>query len=113
MRTRDVPFTGATRQELFQSIQNDDPDFNTGRAGKIPPDGRLLIEKLMSKNRGDRFRDAEELLITLQAMLDYHFNRSEISEKHARHKSPRTYLLLSVLVILIIIFWLVISAGNR
>jgi len=113
MLTRDLPFKGATRRELFRNIQNDDPDFNTGPAGQIPPDGRLLIEKLLSKNGGDRFRDAEELLITLQAMLDYHFNRSEISERHAHHKSPRTYLLLSVLVILIIIFWLVISTVYR
>jgi len=113
MLTGDLPFKGATRKELFQSIQKDEPDFNTGRARQIPPDGRLLIEKLMSKNRGDRFRDTEELLVTLQAMLDYHFNRSEISEKYAKHKSPRTYLLLSVLVILIIIFWLVISTVYR
>ncbi|MBN1212342.1 MAG: serine/threonine protein kinase [candidate division Zixibacteria bacterium] len=113
MLARDLPFKGATRRELFRSIQNDAPDFSTGPAAQIPPDGRLLIEKLLSKDGSDRFRDADELLITLQAMLDYHFNRSEISERHAKHKSPRTYLLLSVLVILIIIFWLVISTVYR
>jgi serine/threonine protein kinase len=113
MLTGDLPFKGATRRELFRSIQNDNPDFSSEAAGRMPPDGRLLIEKLLSKNGSDRFRDAEELLVTLRAMLDYHFNRLENVDKQPPHKSPRTYLLLSVLVILIIIFWLVVSTVYR
>lgn len=114
MLTGKRPFEGQSRKALFNAIRTEEPDFTVmSPAGQVPPDGRLLIEKLLSKNVRDRFRDDEELLVTLKAMLAYHFKRVDNCEKQPKHQSPRTYALISVLVVLLIIFWLVVSTVYR
>lgn len=110
MLTGRLPFQGGDRETLFKAIRKDMPDFDNDVARQMPPDGRLLIEKLLSRNPAERFRDFEELRVTLETMQAYHFHRVESPDYMVKHKDPRTYLMISILVALIIILWLVISA---
>lgn len=109
MLTRRLPFRAGDREGLFRAIREETPDFDNEAAREMPPDGRLLIEKLMSKNPAERFRDFQELRATLETMQAYHFQRVDSPDYMAKHKNPRTYLMISILVALIIIFWMVIS----
>jgi len=113
MLTRRLPFRAGDRDTLFKSIREDIPDFDNETAREIPPDGRLLIEKLLSKNPAERFRDFEELYVTLEMMQTYYFRREESPDYMEKHKNPRTYLMISILVALVIILWLVIFTVNK
>ena len=109
MLTRHLPFVGGDRQTLYQSIDEEDPDLEIFQKKRIPPDARLLIEKMLSKDPQDRFDSDDELLITLEEMADYHIKAAGYAQSGEAYSSPRKYIMLSVLAILIIILWLVIS----
>jgi len=103
-----APFEGGDADEVRWAIKSNPVNVEPLRGRGIPGDVVLLIEKLMARKPEDRFANTEELLITLEAIGD--FERShQYSFDHTGPKwSPRQYLMVSVLIILLIIFWIII-----
>lgn len=112
MLTGRLPFEGEDPEQLLAAI----------KAGPPPPgepvteshgDAILLLEKLLAAEPGDRLVSARELLETLKAMIAHELKRHGPTPQPKSHASPRTYLMLSILTALIVIFWLVVTTFHR
>jgi len=98
------------------------PRSGAGRAGPpfagfseadVPGVARLLISRLLAHDPGDRFGSADELILTLQGMMSL---GSEVPGEAGPRKwspTPQQYLMVSVLVVLLVILWLVITSQPR
>ena len=71
---------------------------------RFPPEGRLLLKKMLAGDPNERFADIDELIVTLDAIQ--HDMPARAPGRRKRY-SPRTYLLLSIMAILLIIYWVV------
>lgn len=79
----------------------------------VPGVARLLISRLLAHDPGDRFGSADELILTLQGMMSL---GSEVPGEAGPRKwspTPQQYLMVSVLVVLLVILWLVITSQPR
>jgi len=79
----------------------------------VPGVARLLIGRLLAHDPGDRFGSADELILTLQGMMSL---GSEVPGEAGPRKwspTPQQYLMVSVLVVLLVILWLVITSQPR
>jgi serine/threonine protein kinase len=80
---------------------------------QVPGIARLVIERLLAGIPGERFGSADELIVTLQTMLSLGTEPgAEFVPKRSRFTS-RQYLAISVLVLLLIILWLVITSNPK
>ncbi len=104
-----LPFTGDTPRELLDAILHESPDYGLLREKGIPGDVILVVEKLLAKKAADRFSSAEELLITLQAVRSFERESAVREFLQVKPKTPRHYLLLSLLAVLLVIFWYVVT----
>src|SRR5262245_58456194 len=68
MATRQLPFVGATREELMERILHAAPDPITGINTDIPPELERITFKCLEKRTGDRYQSARELLTDLWAL---------------------------------------------
>ena len=107
------PFTGKNEDELCDAILNYRPDFAGLREHGVSGDQILLIERLLAKDASERITSSGELLITLKEMRSFH---KDFEKLHAFFKpapSPRTYLSVAVLVMLLLIFWYVVTSFKQ
>lgn len=74
--------------------------------------GHLLIDRLMAVNLDDRFQSVDSVIITLEEMVKFRREHGEEPERQHRF-TPRQYLTVSVLAILLVILWLVITSTNH
>jgi len=107
------PFIGDTREAVENAILHEIPDFQILRDRKIPGDTILLIEKLLAKNPADRFSSAGELLITLREVRSFERESSRREFLQVKPKSTRQYLLISLLAILLIVLWYIVTFSPR
>ena len=89
-------------------------NFESEAGRLIDRDIRLLIEKMISSDPGNRGSNAEEILLSLKVMLsvaneDHPFQTAPKSGVPSRW-SARSWMAISVLSMLLIIFWLVLTA---
>ncbi len=75
----------------------------------ISGDWVLTLDKLLAKAPGDRFESAEELLVTLEEMVQFDGRRDLLAAPKKRDASPRQYFMMSVLVALLLILWYVVT----
>lgn len=90
------------------AVANHGPNFSRLAARRIPSDARLLIEQLTELEPEERM-PAGVLVSSLEGMLSYHIHSFDDSGSTYHYKSSRKYLSLSVLAVLLVIFWLVIT----
>jgi serine/threonine-protein kinase len=76
----------------------------------LPAEGQLLFQKMLSSDPSDRFRDIDELIATVNAVR---LDLPSALPGRPRRPSPRTYLSLSILTILLIIFWIVLASIKK
>ncbi len=103
------PFVTDSTEQLRRMILDESVKFDAARAGRLPGDARLLLRKLLAKAPEDRMADSEELCRTLEEMLSFHTEHGSEPIDSKRSGSPRQYLMLSLLALLLIILWIVIS----
>lgn len=109
-----LPYAAKTNRQMINTILFTAPDFKELEKRGIPGDTILLIEKLLAKKPGDRFVGAGELLITLNEMTRFNKEMKGKSEPfHRRHLSPRSYLVVSAVTVVIILLWYVVSTTLR
>jgi serine/threonine protein kinase len=113
MLTGELPFTGENGQEIRESILHDPIDLESEFGDLLPHDARLLLEKMLDHDPDERIGDADVLRATLDEMLAQHMLGRRLPDSPPHHASPRTYIMLSVLTALIIIFWLVVAGLNK
>jgi len=83
---------------------SDNSAFFAPPGSRFPPEGRLLLKKMLAVDPDERFADIDELIVTLDAIQ--HDMPARAPGRRQRY-SPRTYLLLSIMAILMIIYWIV------
>ena len=90
------------------AVADHGPSFSRLAALRIPSDARLLIEQLAEPEPEERM-PAGVLVSSLEGMLSYHIHSLDDSGSTYHYKPSRKYLSLSVLAVLLVIFWLVIT----
>ena len=107
-------FVGNSVQEIEDAILNGRLDFNLLYTKyKLPGDTVLLLEKLLTRKPDDRFSSTNELLVTLEAMQSFEEGNATRTFFHVKPSTPRQYLLLSLLAVLMVILWLVLTTVGR
>jgi serine/threonine protein kinase len=73
---------------------------------------QLLISRLMSADPAERFTDIDSVILTLREMISFGRQRfePELGIGKRWRLTPRQYMLLSVLAILLVILWLIVTA---
>jgi serine/threonine-protein kinase len=115
--TQTFPFEGSSQAELVKAMVQGNLDMENGPLSGVPTDARLAIERLLEKKAKDRI-SAAELLASLEAMLSFHLHEHQHEIEKPVHRrwpfdgTPRQYLSVSILALLLIIFWLVVTSIN-
>ena len=112
--TGELPFQADDPQSLRWQILNATHEFRDPIAGLLPGDMRLMISRLLDREPSERFLSAEELHLTLQEMIRFRPAREATAvDRKKFHFSARQYLTVSMLILLLIIFWMVLSIYYR
>ena len=80
---------------------------------QVPGVARLLLGRLVATAPGERFGSADELIVTIQAVMSLGAEPVSTPESKKWSPTPRQYIMISVLVLLLIILWLVITSNPR
>jgi len=80
---------------------------------RVPGVARLLVRRLMAPDPKDRFGSADELILTLQGMISLGTEPQASPAPRKWSPTPRQYLMLALLVLLLIILWLAITSHPR
>jgi len=113
MLTGRLPFEGEEPEQLVAAIKGGAPPLGEQVGPELHGDAILLIEKLLAYEPGDRLISARELLNTLKAMTAHQLERRGTANVPESRASARTYLMLSILTALIVIFWLVVTTIHK
>ena len=99
------------KDSLLKAIDASDPNSKPLRQLGVSGDMIFLVEKLLSWKPADRLGTAGELLINLQAIADFERTHPAHGPLHSedRHTS-RQYLMISILVALLLVFWLIVTS---
>lgn len=111
--TGSLPYASVETASLKKAILSGRNLFPDTESDRYPGDARLLVETMMAVDPRDRFAGADTLLLTLREML--HLDREQVEveiEKTAKFTS-RQYLGVSLLVLMFVILWFVLSIYNR
>jgi len=108
-----LPYASVETAALKQAILSGNNLFPDAESGRYPGDARLLVETLMAVDPNDRFAGADALLLTLREMLQIDRERAEVQIEKKRRFTSRQYLNFSLLVLLVVILWFVLSIYNR
>ena len=106
------PHTADTAEELRHRICSDSLSFTPESGKTVPGVARLLISKLMAREPSDRFSSSDELIHTVQAMVSLGSGPS-VELVEAKGWTARQYLAVSVLVLLLVILWLVVTLPSK
>lgn len=113
MLTGRLPFEAEDPQQLLVEVKAGPSSFNEEVSPELHGDAILLIERLLAAEPSDRLMSSRELLATLKAMVAHELEQRSSAVSPESHASPRTYLMLSILTALIVIFWLVITTFHK
>jgi len=108
---------------LFYLLSGRMPEVPDGESGgalfdgisetRAPGVARLLVRRLMAPDPNDRFGSADELILTLQGMISLGTEPQVSPPPRKWSPTPRQYLMLSLLALLLIILWLAITSHPR
>jgi eukaryotic-like serine/threonine-protein kinase len=108
-----LPFNGDTAVAVINNIRYEKPCFESLRRAGVHGDTVLLLAKMMAKNPEDRFINAKEVLLSADAIAVFERNFRPSGPPRKHRYSPRQYLLVSLLMALLLIFWLVVTTVHR
>jgi serine/threonine-protein kinase len=108
-----LPYDLGSDHDLREQILSGQSDVETIPRTSTGELARLLLGKLLAREPGDRFGSADELRITLQGMISLETGQVEELENSRKGFTSRQYLMISILVLLLVILWLVLTSGPR
>jgi serine/threonine-protein kinase len=98
-------------QTLLKAIDASEPSSKPLQQVGVSGDMIFLVEKLLSWKPAERLGTMGELLINLQAIADFERTHPAGGPLHTEERNtPRQYLMVSILVALLLIFWLIITS---
>jgi serine/threonine-protein kinase len=109
MLTGRHPFTGSDREAVHQSILNDEPDLTPLKGRKVPDDVLIVVDRLLAKLPEGRFADSHVLHTTLHEIGSYTPPSRTSGFLTVKPRTPRQYLMLSLLAFLLVVFWFVVT----
>ncbi len=104
-----LPFGGETAASVINNIRYERPDFELLRQGGVHGDTILLLSKMMAKNPEDRFANANEVLLSADAIAVFERSFKPAGFARKDRYTPRQYLTISLLMALLLILWLVVT----
>ncbi|HOP07699.1 MAG TPA: serine/threonine-protein kinase [candidate division Zixibacteria bacterium] len=107
-----LPFSSPDPIQLEEMILHEDPDLKLLRSSGAPSEMILLLESLMSKRKKDRPASARELVITLQSIQQFEERFSNVADDGRRSASPRTYLAMSAVFVVLLILWSLLAGRD-
>lgn len=110
--TGEFPFGAFNRSAILSAVKNESPDFNRLLDFHIGGIQKLFLQRLMEKEPSARFVNCDEILNTLKEIKDHQEDNPEPEYLNPDNSNPRPYLMISILIALIFIFWLIISGYN-
>ena len=94
MLTGTMPFRGESPIALLRAILQDDPPDIQQLNPDVDDDSRRILEKMLAKNRDERYQDAHQLVADLEEYLAKHNVRSltaGLANRTATTKSQRDF----------------------
>ena len=111
--TAKLPFKGITRKELIDKIGNSRPldhENSEIKNGHIV----LLINKMIAKVPSERFTDAGELIMTLKEIEEFNKKGTTVTNiRPGTRLKSRIYLMTSLVVLLVVTFWLLFASLSK
>lgn len=104
-----LPFNGENGYTVINKIRCEEPDYDLLRNDGVHGDTILLLKKMMAKNPEDRFANANEVLLSADAIAVFERNFKPTGFIKKDRYTPRQYLMISLLMALLLILWLVIT----
>jgi serine/threonine protein kinase len=108
---------------LYYLLSGRMPDLRDRESGRDLFDGfsdvsapgvaRLLVRRLIAPDPKDRFGSVDELILTLQGMISLGAEPQVSPSSRKWSPTPRQYLLMALLALLLIILWLAITSHPR
>lgn len=95
--------------ELFKAVRLCEFDVTSLTKRSIPSEIILVVKKLLSKKPADRFLNAEELANTMEAIGTHLKEYELIKAPRQTTATPRQFLLVSLVVVILIMAWSLIS----
>ena len=80
--TGNLPFTGSSRREVFQSILHSDPVLPRRREAEVPLELERICLRCLSRQMSERYRSARELADDLRAWIRWATGDSDRSSQH-------------------------------
>ena len=111
--TGKLPLQSDEARSTPASVQNRSVSPDDRSLRQVPGVARLLITKLLAQEPGEGFGSIDELLFTVQGMMSLGQEPPVSAEQRGWSPTPRQYLMVSVLVVLLVILWLVVTSGNQ
>lgn len=78
-----------------------------------PYEARVLVDKLLESHPSGQFLGSSELLATLREMQEEYQRSGQIPAQSDRVGSPKVYLVLSLLTLLLLVVWVIYSTLHR
>lgn len=110
--TGEFPFGAFNRQGIISAVKNETPEFNRLLDFQIGGIQKLFLQRMMEKDPSARFINCTEIIDTLKEINMHQEDESETVLMNPDNSNPRPYLMISILIALIFIFWLIISGYN-
>lgn len=104
------PFSANHRTALVRSILGDVPNMKLVHRNGASGETALLLGRLMAKNKEERCVDTRELIVTLDTIGSTLKRRPATPSVANKLNSPRPYLLIPVLAIILVILWAIAAA---
>jgi serine/threonine protein kinase len=106
-----VLLTGRVPEQSEEKIA--EACFDGLSEASVPGVARLLLNRMMAPDPIDRFGSVDELILTLQGMISLGAEPEAVETRRKWHPTPRQYLMLALLFLLLIILWLAITSHPR
>jgi TolB-like protein/tRNA A-37 threonylcarbamoyl transferase component Bud32 len=115
MLTGRLPFRGEHEQAVIYSIVNQDPEPPTGLRVGIPRELERIVEKLLVKDRTERYERADEVLADLRSLQQAMTQRVTGEHAAAKRKTPvgRVFIACLVIVVAALAVWRVYFAAQK
>ncbi len=106
------PFEADTQDGAANAVLYEQPDYDRLAATGIHRDMILLLKMLLAKKTADRRVDTSQLLVTLESIDDYSKERVCHPDRMVTYRSPRLYLLVSLLAVILVLVWSLLANGK-
>jgi serine/threonine protein kinase len=117
MITGQAPFKGEYDQAVIYSIMNEDPDPITALRTGVPMDLERIIDKCLSKDRGDRYQNSEDMIVDLRQVLKETTAQPMANRKAVSFGKKNRWIIISsfafILVMVIAIIFVLATGGNH